>query len=63
MQGIKSASVAIRRRLYYIILPPVILYPTGPGITPHSEVMITTSIAGVVAGFFRDRLGGGHRGG
>jgi hypothetical protein len=46
-----------------MILPPVILYPIDPGIAPHSEVMITTSIAGVVAGFFRDGLGGGHRGG
>ena len=63
MQGVRErAGGPARPQWYYMILPPVIPYPTDPGIAPHSEVMITTSIAGVVAGFFRDRLGGGPRG-
>ena len=44
------------------LLPTVILSPIGPGVAPHNEVMITNSLAGMVAGFFRDRLGGGSRG-
>jgi len=38
------------------------MYPIGPGVAPHNEVMINNSLAGMVAGFFRDRLGGGQRG-
>ena len=44
------------------LLPKVILSPIGPGVAPHNEVMINNSLAGMVAGFFRDRLGGGPRG-
>jgi len=48
--------------LHLSLLPKVIMYPIGPGVAPHNEVMITNSLAGMVAGFFRDRLGGGQHG-
>ena len=48
--------------LHLSLLPTVIMHPIGPGVAPHNEVMINTSLAGMVAGFFRDRLGGGQRG-
>ena len=48
--------------LHLSLLPTVIMYPIGPGIAPHNEVMINNSLAGMVAGFFRDSLWGGARG-
>lgn len=63
MRGVRDRfGVRARGRLSAMVLPPGIPYPIDPGIAPHSEVMITTSIAGMIAGFFRDRLGGGQRG-